>query len=293
MMQQRSFIAFILIAFFVGTVNGQQPIQLYKGIAPGSEKWTWSEKEIHINDMTICLDVSKPTLIPFVPAKPNGTAIIIAPGGAFHALAIDHEGTKVAQWLSAKGITAFVLKYRLSHDDPAHPENNFVKLLETRDFKKLDSINSVIVPLAMQDGLTAVKYVRDHTASFKIDPSKIGFMGFSAGGTVTMSVVYNATDDNRPNFVAPIYAYAGAIIGSAVPKTRTPIFIAAASDDDLGLASHSVQIYQKWLDAKQPTELHMFEKGKHGFGMRKQNLPVDGWIERFGDWLQMEGLLNR
>ena len=107
-----------------------------------------------------------------------------------------------------------------------------------------------------------------------------------------MSVVYNATDENRPNFVAPIYAYEKAIIGSNVPTIKTPIFIAAASDDELGLASHSVDIYLKWLDAKQPAELHMFEKGKHGFGMRKQNLPSDKWIERFGDWLEMRGLIK-
>jgi acetyl esterase/lipase len=288
-------IAFALLTFVTAVVSvsaQEKPIALYNGLAPGSENWTWDEKTIKAGDMTICLDVSKPTLIPYLPAKPNGTAIIIAPGGAFHALAIDHEGTKVAQWLNEKGITAFVLKYRLSHDDPAHPENNFVALLQAKNFRKLDSINAVVVPLAMKDGLTAVKYVRDHATLYKIDPSKIGFMGFSAGGTVTMSVVYNATDENRPNFVAPIYAYEKAIIGSNVPTIKTPIFIAAASDDDLGLASHSVDIYLKWLDAKQPAELHMFEKGKHGFGMRKQNLPSDKWIERFGDWLEMRGLIK-
>ncbi|HEY1871216.1 MAG TPA: alpha/beta hydrolase, partial [Chitinophagaceae bacterium] len=230
-------------------------------------------------------------LTAFLPSKANGTAVIIAPGGAFHALAFDLEGTEVAKWLNGKGITAFVLKYRLSHDDPAHPENNFVTLLQTKNYKKLGSINAVIVPLAMQDGLTAVKYVREHATDYHISSDKIGFMGFSAGGTVTMSVVYNATDESRPNFVAPIYPYEGAIIGPTVPSMKTPIFIAAASDDDLGLATHSVHIYLKWLGADQPAELHMYERGKHGFGMKKQNLPVDEWIERFGDWLRMQGLL--
>jgi len=268
-------------------------IYLYKGPAPGSEKWNWDEKVINVNNMTICLDVSKPAIIPYRPAKPSGTAVIIAPGGAFHALAIDHEGTAVAKWLNEKGITAFVLKYRLSHDDPAHPENSFMKLMETRNFKKLDSINAVIVPLAMRDGLNAVKYVREHAAAYKIDPGKIGFMGFSAGGTVTMSVIYNAVDENRPNFVAPIYAYQNAIIGSDPPAVKTPIFIAAASDDDLGFAPHSVDIYIKWLNAKQPAELHIYERGKHGFGMNRQNLPTDKWIERFADWLEMQGLLKK
>jgi len=289
----RSFITFLVFVLAITAKAQEKPISLYNGAAPGSESWTWDEKTIDVGDMKIALDVSKPTLIPFLPATPNGTAVIIAPGGAFHALAVGHEGADVAKWLNEKGVTAFVLKYRLSHDDPAHPENNFVKLLETKNFKKLDSINARIVPLAMQDGLTALKYVREHAASYKIDPNKIGFMGFSAGGTVTMSVVYNATDKDRPNFVAPIYAYEGAIIGSTVPTVKTPIFIAAATDDDLGLASHSVHIYEKWVAAKQPAELHMYERVKHGFGMHKQNLPVDTWIERFADWLQMQGLIKK
>ena len=241
--------------------------------------------------MKIVMDVSKPSLTAFLPAQPNGTAIIIAPGGAFHALAIEHEGAAVARWLNQKGITAFVLKYRLVYQDPSHPENHIGALMGSGNFRKLDSINAPVVPLAVQDGLTAVKYVREHAADYKIDPGKIGFMGFSAGGTVTMSVVYSAKDDTRPNFVAPVYAYARAILGSDVPKAKTPIFIAAATDDDLGLASHSLEIYQKWMEAKQPSELHMYERGKHGFGMNKQSLPTDNWIERFGEWLRLHGLL--
>jgi acetyl esterase/lipase len=287
----KSFITVLFFALAITATAQEKPIPLYSGAAPGSESWTWDEKTIDVNDMKITLDVSKPTLVPYLPAKPNGTAVIIAPGGAFHALAVGHEGADVAKWLNEKGVTAFVLKYRLAHDDPAHPENNFVALLTAKNFKKLDSLNAAIVPLAMQDGLAAMKYVREHAAEYKIDPIKIGFMGFSAGGTVTMSVVYNATDKNRPNFVAPIYAYEKAIIGSRVPTVKTPIFIAAATDDDLGLASHSVHIYEKWVAARQPAELHMYERGKHGFGMHKQNLPVDKWIERFADWLQMQGLL--
>lgn len=289
----RNTILFILGILFCPAIFCQQVIPLYNGKAPGSEKWNWDEKEFTAGDLKIVMDVSKPTLTAYLPAKPNGTAIIIAPGGAFHALAIDHEGTAVAKWLNEKGITAFVLKYRLVHDDPAHPENSIGTLMATGNFKKLDSLNAPVIPLSLQDGLTAVKYIRENAASYKIDPTKIGFMGFSAGGTLTMSVVYSATDESRPNFVAPIYPYEKAIIGSKVPSAKTPIFIAAASDDDLGLATHSVHIYLKWLDAKQPAELHMYEKGKHGFGMKKQALPVDSWIDRFGDWLQMQGLIKK
>jgi len=281
-----------LVLFISFYSSAQTVINLYSGAAPGSENWNWEETQIKVDIGTIVMDVSHPSLTAYLPANPNGTAVVIAPGGAFHALAFDLEGTEVAKRLNVKGITAFVLKYRLVHNDPAHPENSIGNLMATKNFKKLDSLNAPVVPLAMQDGLTAVKYVRQHAADYKIDPDKIGFMGFSAGGTVTMSVAYNATDENRPNFVAPIYAYEGAIIGSTVPSARTPIFIAAASDDDLGLATHSVHIYLKWLEASQPAELHMYESGKHGFGTKKQGLPVDSWMDRFTDWLTTHNLIK-
>src|SRR5690242_11426699 len=111
---------FILFSLFTLVIRSQDSvIYLYKGIAPGSEKWNWDERNIHANGMNLYFDVSKPSLTPYIPLKPNGTAIIIAPGGAFHALAFDIEGTNVAKWLNDRGITVFVLKYRLGHDDPA------------------------------------------------------------------------------------------------------------------------------------------------------------------------------
>jgi len=288
----KKFIVCILLLFAFYS-NAQTIIPLYNGAAPGSENWNWDEKEIKTDIGTIVSDVSHPSITAYVPANPNGTAVIIAPGGAFHVLAFDLEGTEVAKRLNAKGITAFVLKYRVVHNDPTHPENSIGNLFATKNFKKLDSLNAPVVPLAMQDGLTAVKYVRTHATEYKIDPNKIGFMGLSAGGTVTMSVVYGATDETRPNFVAPIYAYEAAILGSTVPTAKTPIFITAASDDDLGLATHSVHIYLKWLGANQPAELHMYENGKHGFGTKKQGLPVDSWMDRFTDWLTMHGLVKQ
>ncbi len=281
------------VLFTISLHAQQRVISLYNGTAPGSENWNWKEQEIHVDYGTVIMAVSHPTITVFAPANPNGTAVIIAPGGAFHALAFDHEGTEVASRLNAKGITAFVLKYRLVYDDPAHPENAIGNLMRTGNFRTLDSLNKPVIPLALQDGLEAMKYVRRHAAEYTIDPAKIGFMGFSAGGTLTMSVVYNATDESRPNFVAPIYPYETAIIGSAVPTATTPIFIAAASDDDLGLATHSVHIYLKWLEAKQPAELHMYEKGGHGFGTATKHLPVDSWMDRFTDWLAMHGLMTK
>jgi lysophospholipase L1-like esterase/dienelactone hydrolase len=287
---------FILLSIlFLNNLTAQNVIQLYDGKPKGSENWTWTEQISTKNlfNTDLAYNVTQPTITAYLPHKDlaTGTAIIIAPGGAFHTLSINSEGAEVAKWLNSKGIAAFVLKYRLARcftDDPVKEVMG-----KMSDFKALDIENDTIVPLAMMDGLAAVKYVRDHAKDMEIDVNKIGFMGFSAGGTLTMSVVYNATEANRPNFVAPIYAYEPAIIGSTPPSVLTPIFVAVAGDDQLGMMPMSINIYKKWFDAKHPAELHIYQKGGHGFGMRKQNLPTDTWYERFGEWLKLQGYLKK
>ena len=117
-------------------------------------------------------------------------------------------------------------------------------------------------------------------------------MGFSAGGTVTMGTVFNYTVADRPDFAAPVYAYMNALKNQAMPADAPPLFICAATDDQLGMASHSSNLYNAWIAAKKQAELHIYSKGGHGFGMRKQGLPVDKWIERFGEWLDVQGLLQ-
>lgn len=275
------------------TLQAQQVIQLYTGKAPGSESWNWSEALNTNNafETDALYNVSQPTLTAYLPTRETatGTAIIVAPGGGFHLLDVKYEGEAVAKWLQSKGIAAFLLKYRVAHtlgDDP-------VKEIFSKAPEKSDADMRAAVPLAMQDGLKALQYVRENAATFDIDPQRIGFIGFSAGGTVTMSVVYNATAANRPNFVAPIYAANSLVLGDKVPETPTPMFIAVAADDELNLMPQSLEIFQKWQAAKQPVELHVFEKGGHGFGMRKRGTPSDKWIERFSEWLKSHGYLKK
>jgi enterochelin esterase family protein len=286
----------VLLLFVSGFGNAglsQKVIPLYEGKPKGSESWTWSEQTSTQNmfNTELVYNVVQPTLTAYLPhpQNANGTAVVIAPGGAFHTLSINSEGIDVARWLNSKGVAAFVLKYRLARSFSDDPVRELMGKMG--NFKALDEENAPIVPLATADGLTAVQYVREHAKELNIDPQRIGFMGFSAGGTLTMSVVYTATDQNRPNFVAPIYAYENAILGSEVPKAKTPIFVAVAGDDQLGFMPHSINIYRKWFEAGQPAELHVFEKGGHGFGMRQQGLPTDTWYERFGDWMNLQGLL--
>jgi acetyl esterase/lipase len=117
-------------------------------------------------------------------------------------------------------------------------------------------------------------------------------MGFSAGGTVAMLVAAGYDAGSRPAFIAPIYASTRALPTWAVPEDAPPMFLVAATDDQLGLAPESIRIYERWLQAGKPVELHLYAQGGHGFGMRSQNLPSDSWIDRFGDWLSASGLID-
>lgn len=282
-----------LLLFSAFAANAQKVIPLYQGKAAGSENWNWDEKEMFSETFQtqVVYNVSQPTLTVYAPDKAlaNGTAMIVCPGGGFHTLSINSEGIEVAKWLNSKGITAFVLKYRLVKSETDDPVKELFPLFNNR--KKLDSINAPVVTLAIADGLAAIQYAREHAAEYNIEKNKIGIIGFSAGGTVAAGTVYNSKENNRPNFAAPIYAYTGALKNTAVPVDAPPLFIAAASDDQLGLAPNSVQTYSNWLAAGKSAELHIYSKGGHGFGMRKLNLPVESWIERFGDWLKLQDLL--
>lgn len=288
----RKIIIACLVFITFGANAQQKVIQLYNGTAPGSENWTYSEKEFDTgNTDTLAYNVSKPTLTlyPADPSKATGTAVIVCPGGGFFILSAAMEGSYVARWLNNKGITVFLLKYRLGQSLTNNPGQELSENMKKSDFgQKI----APIIPLCIADGREAIKYVRTHAAEYGIDPMRIGIIGFSAGGTVAASTAFNYTPENRPDFVAPIYAYIPPSLQGPVPEDAPPMFIAAATDDGLGLASHSVDLYSKWLTAKKPAELHIYEKGGHGFGMRTQNIPTDTWIDRYGDWLGLLGLLK-
>jgi predicted peptidase len=288
---------FVLQCFFLWSFAAtaqQQVIQLYDGPAPGSETWTWNEAENDSNlwRTKVVYNVSHPTLTVFRPeaGMANGTALIIAPGGAFHALSINSEGYDVANWLTKKGVTCFVLKYRLAHSKTTDP---VAEVMAKWGKKEFEEDNNAVIPLGAADGRNAIAWIRKHAAEFNIAPDRVGIMGFSAGGTVTSSTLFNYTKENRPDFAAPVYPYFPSQMMGTVATDAPPIFIVTATDDGLGLAPHSVDIYSKWLEAKRDAELHMYARGNHGFGMRKQNIPTDSWIERFGDWLDVQGLLKK
>jgi acetyl esterase/lipase len=244
------------------SIQAQQVIRLYDGKAPGSENWTWDEAENSTNlfKTRVVYNVTTPTLTAYLPSADlaTGTAVVIAPGGAFHTLSIDSEGIDVAKWLAAKGVAAFVLKYRVVRSLTSDPVAELMPKMA--DKQKLDAENAQVVPLAIADGRRAIEYVRQHAKELNIQPDRVGLMGFSAGGTVTMGVGFAYSPANRPDFLAPIYPYlgAGAIARQVVPADAPPLFVCAASDDQLRLAPHSTKLYNDWIAAGKSAELHMF-----------------------------------
>lgn len=285
-----------LLVLGVSNAHAQKIVPLYSGKAPGSENWDWQEAEMYSDlwQTRVVYNVSTPTLTAYLPpaAIANGTAIVICPGGAFHALSIDTEGMDVAKWLSSKGVAAFVLKYRLVKSETDDPVKEVS--VKMADGRKFGEATSQLLPMAISDGLEAIKYVRKNAGQFNVNPGRIGIIGFSAGGTITAGVTFGGTGDSRPDFIAPIYAYIPpSMRDNKVPENAPPMFVVAATDDNLGLAPHSVSLYNKWLEAGMKAELHLYATGGHGFGMRTQNYPSDSWIDRFGDWMEMQGLFQR
>ncbi|HTW79951.1 MAG TPA: alpha/beta hydrolase [Terracidiphilus sp.] len=291
----KKYFSFTLFALVVlgAAASAQQVIPLYPGVAPGSKPESYPEREYFSKSWNtrIVANVTSPSLTVFKPAPGlgNQTAVVICPGGGFMALSIDSEGYDVARYLAAKGVTAFVLKYRLAHTgDDASVE--FQTLYA--DHQQFDDMLRQEAPLAFADGLAAVTYVRQHAAEWGVSPDRVGIMGFSAGGGVTASVAFHYTAESRPAFLAPIYE-GGYPLSGPVPADAPPIFIAAANDDQLGLAPQSVKLYQMWADAHKSAELHIYARGGHGFGMRQQNIPTDHWIDQFVAWLALQGFMSK
>ncbi|MFK5974813.1 MAG: alpha/beta hydrolase [Flavobacteriaceae bacterium] len=284
---------FVLIfSLYLTSSVSQEVIKLPYTNGPLEIVWEEHEKNYfsELWQSQVVTNVSIPTMEVFRPKKEiaNGISVIIAPGGGLFALSIESEGNQVAKWLNQKGITAFVLKYRL-----APTGKDGVKELSELGASNPAEIGkrvAPILPLSIADGLMAISHVRENAATFGINPDKIGFMGFSAGGAVTMGVTFNYTKENRPDFIVPIYPWMNIIEAYEVPKDAPPMLVICASDDPLELARASLDLYSAWLTNNTSTGLHMYSKGGHGFGMKKQGLPSDNWIQRFYDWSIAEGI---
>lgn len=253
-------------------------------------------------DALMLRNVSEPTLTVFRPTneKPNGIGVIVCPGGGWRILAWQHEGVDVARWLAKNGYTAFLLKYRVMGTPPAQSDFDammariYSQISLPRSGRDAPRAMSDIVPAesirlprdaAADDGRRAIALVRERAKAWDLLPGKIGMIGFSAGAFLVADV---AVDPRAAPlaFVAAIYG--GETLGRPVPKDAPPLFTVIAQDDRL-LFRVVEGLYADWSDADRPAELHVFTRGAHGFGMVRQGLPSDRWIDLFRDWLVDQG----
>lgn len=255
--------------------------------------WNTQEREYYsdIWQTEVVTNVSVPRMEVYEATEPNGTSVVVAPGGGLYGLSINSEGRDVAKWLNSKGISAFVLKYRLVPTGA----DGIKEITEESNSNpaKIGERVTPVLPLSIKDGLAAVTYVRTNATKMQLDPNKIGFMGFSAGGAVTMGVTFNYTEANRPNFVVPVYPWMTVMGDYEVPEDAPPMLVICASDDPLSLAKPSAELYLNWLTNGKNVGLHMYSKGGHGFGMKTQNLASDDWISQFYQWALTEGVTNK
>ena len=249
----------------------------------------------------------KPTMTIYLPAKEKatGSAVVIFPGGGYQRIAIDHEGCQVARWLNELGIAAFVVDYRHRGRGYGHPA-------------------------PIQDAQRAIRTVRSGSAKFGIEPNKIGIIGFSAGGHLASTAgthfnekFYEPVDANdnasaRPDFMILIYpvismgsvSHSGSRIallgGNAsqelvdkfsnekqVDSNTPPTFLVHATDDKTVPAENSISFYLACKKAHVPAEMHIWQKGEHGFGLGKSGTPVSHWPALCADWMDKMGLCSK
>jgi acetyl esterase/lipase len=281
------------------TSRSREVIELWPAGAPGSEDWTQQEQETRSQPHRhiFVRNITRPTITVFLPesAIATGTSAIVCPGGAFHFVTMDNEGTAVAEWLNARGVAAFVLKYRVNATPPddaafaADTQKRMTEAPESRE-RHMAEITRRIAPLAIADAQQAMRIVHGRAAEWGLAPEKIGMIGFSAGGRVTVGAALNYDADTRPAFAATIY---GALFeGLDIPVDAPPLFITVAADDPIA-AEPCLRLYQAWRAANTLAELHIYAQGGHGFGMLRQGLPSDTWIERLADWMGSQGFLGK
>jgi acetyl esterase/lipase len=300
------------MSFALPATIAEEPIviTLWDGVAPGSEKFTGEEQAEERGDDNLpnawITGVSKPTLTVVAPpeAERNGTAMVICPGGGYGGLAWDKEGLEIGQWLADRGVTTFVLKYR--HGGGVHQH-----------------------PVPLSDIQRAMRIVRSQADAWKIVPERVGVMGFSAGGHLASSAgthfdLGNKSSSDaveqqscRPDFMVLIYpvismdakiTHGGSmanLLGEKptdalvalmsndlqVTEQTPPTFIAHATDDGAVPVENPLLFYRALVEHKVPAELHIFEKGGHGFGMRQQG-PVEEWPSLLANWLKGRELIE-
>jgi acetyl esterase/lipase len=311
---KRALILTVIALFASRCLSAQQPswqpspghrqVQIWPGAVPDARPVTGPETtKIDAKDLVAgrpwlyINNVSLPTMTVYSPTGRNtGAAVVVFPGGGYQILAIDLEGTEVCDWLTSKGITCVLLKYRVPGEGKlpksgAYPES----------------------PEALEDAQRTVGLVRFHAAEWHIDPHKIGVLGFSAGGhlAAAMSVhfdrrLYPAIDSAdkescRPDFAIPIYPGHLVMRGSSfdltgdirthITRRTPPTFLLQNEDDHVDGVEQSLAYYAGLKRAGVPVEIHLYAQGGHAFGLRRTRLPATAWPQLVETWLRTIGMI--
>jgi len=274
------------IPIWPGAVPDARPV-------PGPENYTTTTNLIAGRPCILAGNVSRPTLTVYAPKGTNtGVAIIVFPGGGYQCLAMDLEGTEICDWLASRGITAVLLKYRV----PVKREGPYGES-----------------PPALEDAQRTLRLARFHAAEWRIDPHKIGVIGFSAGGHMVAAVSthfnkrsYPAVDaadkaSCRPDFAIACYPGhlwnedEGFKLNPNVPVTphTPPAFLLQAEDDPTDNVNHSLVYYLALKNAGVPVELHLYAHGGHAFGLRHTKFPITEWPELAEKWLGTIGMFSK
>ena len=272
------------VPIWPGAVPDAQPV-------PGPEYVTNVLSPSGVSWIAAC-NVSLPTMTVYSPKGTNtGVAVVVFPGGGYNCLAIDLEGTEICDWLTSRGITAVLLKYRVpTRGSGAYAEST----------------------LALEDAQRTVGLVRFHAAEWHIDPHKIGVIGFSAGGHMVTAMsthfdkrLYPAVDaadkeSCRPDFAMALYP--GHLwkddknfeLNPNVPVTTNtpPTFLLQAENDPVDNVNNSLVYYQALKNAGVPVELHLYAQGGHGFGLRRTKYPITEWPHLVETWLGTIGMIS-
>ena len=284
----RALFALPLLASLAAFAADDRPVvPLWPNGAPGSEARK-DEKEIvgvHLKDTPIVYNIHNPNLTVYLPAPgtATGAAVIVAPGGGHMFLSYIHEGTSVTEWLSQHGITAFLLKYRLARDQAGNSPYS-------------------VEGHALADTLRSIRLVRSRAAEWGVNPARIGFMGFSAGGELAVLAATRSDAGNpaaadsverqssRPDFV--VLGYPGIAPEKVTITSAAPPAFMFSAYDDARTSITNASLFLKYEAAKVPAEIHIYNRGGHGFGIRDRPLPVSSWPARLLEWMGDRGLLS-
>jgi acetyl esterase/lipase len=290
---------------------GHTQIPIWPGVPPDAQQvsgpevaaTTTNEKLVGGRTWTYIEKVSRPTLTVYSPrGKNTGAAVVVFPGGGYRILAIDLEGTEVCDWLTSKGITCVLLKYRVPglefYPKPAYPFSGPYPQS----------------PIALEDAQRAVGLVRFHAVEWRIDPRKIGVLGFSAGGHMVAAMsthferrLYPAVDaadkiSCRPDFGVALYPghlslaensiALNSDIRSHINRQTPPTFLLQNEDDHVDRVEDALSYYAALKKAGVPVEMHLYAQGGHGFGLRPTKLPVTRWPQLVETWLTAIGMIQ-